>query len=182
LFRSAAYSALSGDSTDFAAFPDAVPAQQEEEFADFSSAFGRSNSSSNGVIAPASVVAPVAATPDLFGDFGGASSPPGGAATAANGDLDLFGALAAPPPTSLHFPSAAPSLLGYPVSTAAAASSLDLLGGLDLGSVPPVYSGPTGVGSLSPGSSLPALQPATLLPTGGWDTPLLRTEIKVMLI
>jgi hypothetical protein len=151
-----AYTTLgTGDSTDFDAFPDTA-AQPEEEFADFSSAFAQNNSSSNKSGLPVAVPA-TAATPDLFGDFGAATNVPAAVGSANGGDLDLFGLLpspvAAPPPPTVHFPSAGP----------AAVSSLDLLGGLDLvgGPVPSFAAA-----NMSAPSSLPPLQPATILPAG----------------
>jgi hypothetical protein len=150
-----AYTTLgTGDSTDFAAFPDT--AAQEEEFADFSSAFAQTNSSSSNSGLPVAVPA-TAATPDLFGDFGAATNVPAAAGAANGGEVDLFGLLPSPvaaPPPAVHFPSAAP----------AAISSLDLLGGLDLVGGGPVPS--FAAANMSAPSSLPPLQPATLLPVG----------------
>jgi len=147
-----AYTTLgTGDSTDFAAFPDT--AAQEEEFADFSSAFAQTNSSSSNSGLPVSVPA-TAATPDLFGDFGAATNMPSAVGAANGGEVDLFGLLPSPVAAPPHFPSAGP----------AAVSSLDLLGGLDL-----VVGGPVpsfAAANMSAPSSLPPLQPATLLPAG----------------
>ncbi len=168
-----AYTTLgTGDSTDFAAFPDT--AAQEEEFADFSSAFAQTNSSSSNSGLPVAVPA-TATTPDLFGDFGAATNVPAAAGAANGGEVDLFGLLPSPvaaPPPAVHFPSAAP----------AAISSLDLLGGLDLvgGPVPSFAAA-----NMSAPSSLPPLQPATLLPAGkdidgdtGTVHTTLHTEVK----
>ena len=90
-----------------------------------------------------------------------------------NGGQDLFGGLssatAAAPPMFAAAP--AESLLGFSNAPAGAIqppSSLDLLGGLDLGGGGPAagtYIGfPTG--NFSPVASLSPLQPASLLPTG----------------
>jgi hypothetical protein len=172
MFRSDSYSALSGgDSTDFAAFPSAASAQSEE-FADFSSAFGQSDSHKAAL--PASVAAAAAETEDLFGDFGSSAATAG--TNSVNGGLDLFGALsaapapapvpfAAPAATPMHFAAApTPSLLGFSAPVAApAASSLDLLGGLDLGASGP--SVPFAVNLPPAGPALAPLQPASLVPT-----------------
>jgi hypothetical protein len=146
-----------GDSTDFAAFPDtAAQQQEEEEFADFSSAFAQTNSSSSNKSGLPVAVPATAATPDLFGDFDAATIVPPAVGAANGGEVDLFGLLPSPvaaPPPIVHFPSAGP----------AAVSSLDLLGGLDLvgGPVPSFAAA-----NMSAPSSLPPLQPATLLPAG----------------
>ena len=108
--RSGAYTSLGGgDSTDFAAFPDTVPAQEEEEFADFNSAFAQTGSSGGSIPAVAVAAAPVVAAPavDLFADFDSAPAPTGAkAAATANEGLDLFGLLPTAPTTpSLQFPS-----------------------------------------------------------------------------
>jgi hypothetical protein len=151
-----AYTPLgTGDSTDIDAFSDTA-AQPEEEFADFSSAFAQTNSNSSSSShsgLPVSVPA-TAATPDLFGDFGAATNMPSAVGAANGGEVDLFGLLPSPVAAPPHFPSAGP----------AAVSSLDLLGGLDLVGGGPVPS--FAAANMSAPSSLPPLQPATLLPAG----------------
>eukprot|EP00088_Acartia_fossae_P025796 TRINITY_DN26584_c0_g1_i1.p1 TRINITY_DN26584_c0_g1~~TRINITY_DN26584_c0_g1_i1.p1 ORF type:complete len:645 (+),score=183.98 TRINITY_DN26584_c0_g1_i1:47-1936(+) len=162
-------------------------AKSNDDFADFSSAFADSSSS---------VGAAPSSTDDFFGNFsaGGGTT---AIATPAAGGLDLFGDSGVGGPSSMPTPVVTPSnnvtaqggagldLFGGPPTAGggvgpAAASSMDLLGGLDFAggagnhatnSMPPpvaaAHVNNTLIGATSPSllgggmSSLPTLQPAT---------------------
>ena len=131
-------------SSAFGAFSSQASSNKNEGFADFSSAFGPGNTNS--------------AEQDIFGDFGGPQTAPVAAA-----GLDLFAGM-----NSASVPSLPPAqtLTAVPAQGNSAASSMDLLGGLDFNSasLPPLAGTQPG---LTPVSPLPTTPLQAGPPMGG---------------